>query len=184
MEYLESQLRQKFASVVWTHKIQEKQADYYKRLYNIMETVRIILSAITTSGIISSIFVDKTWLKVITAIISMGTLFISTYLKSYDLKGLHQKHKETAIQLLDLREEIISVLCDIKWKKIDEEQLADKRDEINTKYSDICKGALDANNFAVKKASKALRIYKDNTYTDEEINSYLPVELRKKQKDE
>ena len=35
MEYLESQLRQKFASAVWTHKIQEKQADYYKRLYNI-----------------------------------------------------------------------------------------------------------------------------------------------------
>ena len=116
MEYLESQLRQKFASAVWTHKIQEKQADYYKRLYNIMETVRIILSAITTSGIISSIFVDKTWLKVITAIISMETLFISTYLKSYDLKGLHQKHKENAIQLLDLREEIISVLCDINRK--------------------------------------------------------------------
>lgn len=85
---------------------------------------------------------------------------------------------------MDLREEIISVLCDIKWKKIHEEQLADKRDEINTKYSDICKDALDANNFAVKKASKTLRIYKDNTYTDEEINSYLPVELRKKQKDE
>lgn len=37
MEYLESQLRQKFASVVWTHKIQEKQADYYKRLNNFEE---------------------------------------------------------------------------------------------------------------------------------------------------
>ena len=71
---------------------------------------------------------------------------------------------------------------DIKWKKIDEEQLADKRDEINTKYSDICKGALDANNHAVKRASKALKIYKDNTFSDEEIDSYLPVELRKKQK--
>ena len=35
MEYLESQLRQKLASVVWTHKIQEKEADYYKRLYSI-----------------------------------------------------------------------------------------------------------------------------------------------------
>lgn len=42
MEYLESQLRQKFASVVWTHKIQEKQADYYKRLYNINEWLQSI----------------------------------------------------------------------------------------------------------------------------------------------
>ena len=30
-----------------------------------------------------------------------------------------------------------------------------------------------------KKASKALKIQKDNTFSDEEINSYLPVELRK-----
>ena len=39
MEYLESQLRQKLASVVWTHKIQEKQADYYKRLYSIRKNL-------------------------------------------------------------------------------------------------------------------------------------------------
>ena len=71
MEYLESQLRQKLASVVWTHKIQEKQADYYKRLYSIMDYV-----------------------KVITAIISIGTVFISTYFKLKDLKGLHQNIKK------------------------------------------------------------------------------------------
>ena len=29
MEYIEAQLRQKLASTVWTHKIQEKQADIY-----------------------------------------------------------------------------------------------------------------------------------------------------------
>ena len=120
MEYLESQLRQKLASVVWTHKIQQKQADYYKRIYSIMETIRIIFYAIITSGTISSIFVDKIYVKVITAIISMGTVFISTYFKLKDLKGLHQKYKEAAIQLLNLRQEIISILCDIKWRKINE----------------------------------------------------------------
>ena len=36
MEYLESQLRQKLASVVCTHKIQYKEYDYNKRLYSII----------------------------------------------------------------------------------------------------------------------------------------------------
>lgn len=94
MEYLESQLRQKLASVVWTHKIQQKEADYYKRLYSIMETIRIIFYAIITSRTISSIFVDKIYVKVITAITSIGTVFISTYFKLKDLKGLHQNIKK------------------------------------------------------------------------------------------
>ena len=34
-------------------------------------------------------------------------------------------------------------------------------------------------NSAVKKASKALKVRQDNTYSDEEIDSYLPVALRK-----
>ena len=37
MEILESQLRQIFASVVWTHKIQEKQSDIYLNRYNNLE---------------------------------------------------------------------------------------------------------------------------------------------------
>ena len=103
MEYIEAQLRQKLVSTVWTHKIQEKQADIYLNKYNLLETIRIIILAITTSGVVSCIFVDEVWIKLITAILSAISLFISTYLKSYDLKGLHQRHKETAIQLSNRR---------------------------------------------------------------------------------
>ena len=59
------------------------------------------------------------------------------------------------------------------------EDLIKKRDEIKYKYLSICKNSLDAKNSAVKKASKALKVRQDNTYSDEEIDSYLPVALRK-----
>src|SRR5699024_4378452 len=88
MEHIEAHLRQILASTVWTHKIQEKQADIYLNKYNLFETIRIIVLAITTSGIVSCIFVDEVWIKIVTAILSAISLFISTYLKSYDLKGL------------------------------------------------------------------------------------------------
>lgn len=168
-----------FAGVVWTHKIQEKQADIYLENNNKMENWRMALSAVTTSGIFAVIFIDEYWLKIVTAIVSMISLFINSYYKVYDLKALQKKHKKSAIDLLELREEIIAVLCDIKIGKYDEESLISKRDEILKKQMQIYKECLDVSGDAVTKASENLKSRKDNTYSDEEIDGFLPVLARK-----
>lgn len=79
-------IRQQFASVVWTHKVQEKQADIYSERYSWLETINIIVAALTTCGIVGLIFQDENslWLKIITAIFSFATLAISAYYKSFD----------------------------------------------------------------------------------------------------
>ena len=179
MNIIESQLRQIFAGIVWTHKIQEKQSDIYLNRYNFMEFIRIIISALTTSGVCAVIFVDQYILKIITAIISFLGLGISIYYKSYDLGSLQKKHKKSALELLELREEIITVLCDIKMEKYNEESLIIKRDEIIKKQFEIYKECLDATPQAVKMASENLKIRRDNTYSDEEIDSFLPILARK-----
>ena len=38
-------VRQNFASVVWTHKIKEKQADIYAERYKLLETINVIVAA-------------------------------------------------------------------------------------------------------------------------------------------
>ena len=48
--------RQNFASVVWTHKVQEKQADIYAESYAKLQTINIIAASITSCGIASTIF--------------------------------------------------------------------------------------------------------------------------------
>ncbi|HBJ1651470.1 SLATT domain-containing protein [Clostridium botulinum] len=179
IEIIESEIRQIFASVVWTHKIQEKQADIYLSRYNIFKNSKIILSAVTTSGICGVVFIDKYWLKVITAIISVLSLVINAYFKEYDLKSLQKQHKNSALQLLKLRNNIISVLCDIKIGRYDEESLLTKRNEILVKMHDVEKNCLDASNKAVDKASENLKARKDNTYSDDEIDSFLPILARK-----
>lgn len=85
-QILLEEVQQNFASVVWTHKIQEKQADIYAGRYNCFETINIFLAAVTSCGIITTIFVDETIPKILTALISFGTLFMTTYLKSFNLK--------------------------------------------------------------------------------------------------
>lgn len=179
IEITESEIRQIFASVVWTHKIQEKQADIYLSRYNFFKNLKIILSAVTTSGICGVLFIDKYWLKVVTAIISVVSLAINAYFKEYDLKTLQKQHKKSALQLLELRNNIISVLCDIKIGKYDEKSLLTKRDEILVKMHTIENNCLDASSKAVDKASENLKERKDNTYSDDEIDSFLPILARK-----
>ncbi|WP_252229823.1 SLATT domain-containing protein [Clostridium sp. ZBS15] len=181
IDIIEGQLRQIFAGTVWTHKIQEKQSDICLDRYKKLENSRIALSAITTSGIFAVVFIDEFALKVVTAIISAISFFINTYFKTYDLKSLHKQHKKSALDLLELREELISVLCDIKLGKYTEDSLRSKRDEILKKQIDIYKKCLDTEEEAVNKASDNLKNRQDNTYSDDEIDSFLPVLARKNQ---
>lgn len=183
IDLLEAQIRQIFASVVWTHKIQEKQADIYKDRHSILENVRLVISAVTTSGIIATVFIQGNTLKVITAIVSIVTLFINSYFKSYDLNKLRQQHKNSAVQLLEIREKIICLLCDIKIQRFSEIEIIDKRDKIIGELMKVYKNTVDAGSKAVGYASKDLKERGDNTFSDEEIDSFLPIMLRKTKKE-
>lgn len=108
-------------------------------------------------------------------------MFITTYFKSYDLKSLQKQHKKTAVELLELREDLVSVLCDIKTGRYTEEELKVKRDLMLKRKIDIAKNTIDPDDKAVNKASDNLKNRKDNTYSDNEIDSFLPILARKKQ---
>lgn len=179
MEVIESEIRQIFASIVWNYKIHEKHCDINSFWFNILEFSKILSSAITTSGLLTCFFVDEIILKIVTTIFSAICLFINTFYKTYNLKESRDSHKLTALEFLELKNETICVISDIKIEKISLEEAISRRNEILTKYHDICKRSLNTCDRAVKKASKALKIQGDNTFTDKEIDSYLPIELRK-----
>lgn len=62
-------VRQNYASVVWAHKIQEKQSDIYAFYYKYLQIVNILAASLTSCGIIGIIFAGDKYqliLKVIT----------------------------------------------------------------------------------------------------------------------
>ena len=61
--------------------------------------------------------------------------------------------------------------------------MVEKKDFFETKYSDLCRKSSSASKIAVKRASKALNVYKDNSYTEDEIDEFLPIHLRKANED-
>ncbi len=179
MDIIESEIRQIFASIVWTHKIHEKQCDINSFWFNILEFCKILSSAITTSGLLTCFFIDEVALKIVTTIFSAICLFINTFYKTYNLKESRDSHKASALEFLQLRNETISLLTDIKLDRIKLEEVISQRSELLVRYHDICKRSLNTSDRAVNKASKALKKQKDNTFSDKEIDSYLPIELRK-----
>ena len=127
-------------------------------------------------------FIDEINIKIISTIFSALCLFINTFYKTYNLRESKTKHKSIALEFLCLKNESICILSDINLSRINLEEAINKRNNLLDKYHDICKKSLNTSNRAVKLASKALKIQQDNTFSIEEIDSYLPIELRKGEK--
>jgi hypothetical protein len=152
------------------------------RRNNRIKLLQIILSAITTTGILISIFGDQKWVGIITAIISTSLLALNTYLKNYDLGQIAQKHSDCASNLWNIRETYLSLLTEIKAETISIENIIERRDKLQNELHSIYQGAPRSISVAYDKASKALKSKEELTFSDEEIDLFLPKELKKSTK--
>lgn len=174
-------VRQNYASVVWTHKIQEKQSDIYAFYYKCLQIVNILAASLTSCGIIGIIFAGDKYqliLKVITAVLSFITLSITTLFKSIDLNGLSKENKDAANKFLVVRNEMLQVIADIHLQEDDVPSIEGRFSNILSKYNELCVEAPTTTDKAVAKASEALKVKKDYTFSDDEIDCFLPYSLK------
>lgn len=174
----ENTVRSAFAGVAWTHKIHENQADIYYAQFKTMETVKIISSVLASIGIISLIISDPLWLKIVSALVSGVSAFISTYYQSFKTYEQIENHKKTAKELLALRDRYILLLMNIKINN-DIANLVKTFDELEKSKHCIYDSAPITTNKAVALAREALNVSHDNSYTDNEIDGMLPESLHK-----
>lgn len=176
---LEGQLRECYGRVVYSHKTHEKCSDILLvRLANIKLT-QIILSAITTAGFIGAVFGAGRIPALVGIVVSTALLALNAYTKNYDLGELAQKHKQAANELWIVRESYLSLLVDLAMKEKPLEALQQKRDELVDQLHTVYSGAPTTTFQAYKKAQEALSRLEDMTFTDSEIDAFLPTELRR-----
>ncbi len=182
VEILESQIRECFGRVVWTHKTQEKCADILSSRNSVFKWTQIILSAITTTGILASCFSDSSWVKIVSAIISFVLVCINAYLKQYDLGELAQRHADAAVGLWDIRESYFSLLTDMRLgSNVNVEEIMKKRDELQSRLKRLYKCFPRTISKAYTEATKALKKCEEMTFSDGEIDKFLPEQLRRNQ---
>ena len=179
-EKIESSVRDTLGSVVWSHKIQEKQADIYEDRFKLMETAKIASASLTSVGIVSLIFTDHVWVKLVSALISFVSVFVSAFLKSFDLQTMVNQHKSAAINLLAVRDELKLLILQIRLQKSEPDALFERYESTVHKLDKIYADAPNTTDKAKTIAKYALNVTQDNTFSEEEIDLFLPVGLRKR----
>lgn len=177
---LESQIREIYGRVVYTHKTHEKCADVLKQRSDCLKFLEIFLSAATTTSILVVVFGEGKVFQIIAAVCSTILLGITLYSKDFNLLAIAEKHKQAALDVLEVREKLLSLLVDIRIGNTPIEDLQNKRDVLNEQLINVYKGAPKTINKAYQLASKALQENEEFTFSDEEIDKFLPEQLRKK----
>jgi hypothetical protein len=76
----------------------------------------------------------------------------------------------------------LSLLTDIKAETVSIENIIVRRDRLQSELHSIYQGASRSISGAYDKAGKALKSNEELTFSDEEIDMFLPKELRKSTK--
>src|SRR6266568_6146866 len=176
---LEGQLRECYGRVVYSHKTHEKCADILLARQSTIKLWQIILSVLTTGGFISTFLGSGNVGATIGVILSTALLILNAYTKNYDLGELAQKHKQAANDIWLIREKYLSLLTDLASGSKTIETLQQERDNLLTELHSIYTGSPSTNYKGYKKAQEALKKYEDMTFSAEEIDAFLPVELKR-----
>ena len=174
---LEGQLRESYGRVVYAHKTHEKCADLLLARLGRIKWLQIILSAVTTVGFVGAFF-HKEVAASIGVVISTVLLAVNSYVKDYPLGEIGEKHRRAARDIWLVREKYLSLIADLRVGLLAIEEIQLKRDALLEELHDIYVGAPSTNYKAYREAQQALQKMEDMTFSDEEIDKFLPAQLR------
>lgn len=183
MATLEAQIRECFGRVVYSHKTHEKDADICLSRLALIKRWQIILSAVTTGGLLAVVLGPDERAPLaagVTALVSTSLLALNAYTKENDLGQIAQKHKDAADKLWMVRESYLSLLTDMRGRSIAADVARARRDELQATLATVYSAAPRTSPKAYAEASKALKLREDLTFSDAEIDQFVPSKLRSK----
>lgn len=182
IDIIAAQIRELYARVVVVHKTQEKCADLLNQKNRTLKRWQIILSAVTTTGILITVFGENRFIGSCTALISTIHFGLNTYFKNYNLGKFAQEHAQCATTIWNIREDYLTLLTDIKAHRIDVDEVIVERDRLQKNLFAAYKRMPRSSNEAYEEALKALSDIESITFSESEINSFLPPALQTESK--
>lgn len=179
VEILESQIRECFGRLVWTHTTHQKCIDLLEKKEKRIKKWQIALNTISATGLITYIINNQSWIPPISALLTTIALALDIYCLSYDMGKEKESHINLVNKLWNIREKYFSLLTDIKIRKVNPDEIIIRRDTLQEELNEAYKNGPRTNSKAYKLATKALKQDEEMTLHNEEINRFLPKELRK-----
>lgn len=182
---LEGQIRECYGRVVYSHKTHERCADILLARHKRIKFSQIVLSALLTGGLVTALF-DFSALAVyqkcgafIAVVLSTLLLVLNSYTKDYDLGEIAQKHRQAGADLWAIREKYLSLLTDLNMAAVTLDGIRSQRDQLAEELHAVYIGAPSTNFKAYSEAQRALKELEDMTFSDSEIDAFLPKELKR-----
>ncbi|MDD3120715.1 MAG: SLATT domain-containing protein [Candidatus Gracilibacteria bacterium] len=174
--------KQSFTSVVWTHKIHEKCAEILDKKNNKFKKWNIILvSLVLVFTILQVKYSQIEIIGIISISLTLSEFILLIITLTYNYGELAEKHKQFAKSFLSIREDYLSLIGDIiNGNSLDVDfrrnNLKDKL-EINNRYApNQVDGAYDL--VVISLGINPNTQTGDYTYSDDEIDRFLPLELK------
>lgn len=170
--------RELYGRVVYTHKTHEKEREIWSGKVCWMNRVNIILTGITTVLAVISASLQPMWTMVSTALSAAATVCFAIWPSNFDPAGKEARHRVAAKELLWLREQILLLITHCQSPGAPAEQLQRRLEMITQELTTAYKFVPDTSPEAYGMAENALKSG-HFTFSDEEIDAFLPTELRK-----
>lgn len=174
---LKFQIEEAYGRVLYTYTTHLKDANLLIIKSKKLKCFQIILSAITTGGLLTSLFSDSNVATILTTIISCLLLFLNLYFKNFDFEKDISLHIASANDLWLIKEQYISVLTD--YDNLDYSVLRKKRNDLQEKTSKIYSTSIKTSDRAYSLAQDALKNKEEQYFSTDELNQMLPEHLRK-----
>lgn len=170
-------IRESFGRVVYSHKTYEKEFEIQESHARWLKIANLIILSFGSTGLISSFISNNQCVLIIGSIFTFLGLGLAIFQMSFTPEEKAFKYKQTAHQLWQVREKYSCLIADIMNEKISEEEAKNKRDQLICDLDLIYKNALPTSSEAFQKASIALKKNEEFTFSDAEINKFLPKDL-------
>ena len=131
----------------------------------------------TSAEAIGVVIGNETWVEVATALCSAVTLLVSAYLKSFHPGSVAQQHRDTAAQLGNVRECYLSLLTDLP--ELMQDEATKRREELRSTLASLYIAAPRTDSKANSEAQDRLKNREDLTFSDDEIDCFLPLSLKR-----
>ncbi len=174
-----SVIREMYGNVVYTHKTYEKAADMLTTQSRWMKAANVILLTLTSGSAIGAVFKGDILIE-ITAFLSTLTLLFAVYQITFRTEESVENYRAVARKLWTIREHSQNLIADILNNIYTTKEINEKRDALLSQLSGVLADAPSTNARAYAKARKSLKIEGEKTFTEAEIDAFLPDKLRNK----
>ncbi len=173
------QLKESYGRLLYSYTIQNKDALLVENKLNCYNRWEIILSAITTTGLIGAFFTTENWqnLSLIISLVLSTILLVIRFINPNDtLKKKYDMHKESANKMWLVKERYLTLLTDLPY--LDISIIRQERDKLTEMLDNIYQTAPQTSNKAYSLAKEALKENEEQFFKNEELNQMLPEHLR------